>query len=44
MALIGLTLIALAVFFVAKIIMNYDYKSGNKDSQNTLKTEKNALG
>ncbi len=33
MALIGITLIAIAVFFVAKIIMNYDYKSDNKDSE-----------
>jgi|TARA_B100001540_G_scaffold42981_1_gene38154 hypothetical protein len=32
-ALIGITLIAFAAFFVAKIIMNYDYKSDKKDSK-----------
>tara|TARA_Y100001970_G_C13751566_1_gene611218 strand:+ start:220 stop:321 length:102 start_codon:yes stop_codon:yes gene_type:complete len=33
MALIGISLIALAAFFVAKIIMNYDCKSDKKDSE-----------
>jgi hypothetical protein len=33
MTLIGLALITVAVFFVAIIIMNYDYKSDRKDSE-----------
>jgi len=33
MAIIVSTLIIFAVFFVAKIIMNYDYKSDNKDGE-----------
>jgi len=33
MVLIGLTLITLAVFFVAIIIMNYDYKRDKKDGR-----------
>jgi len=33
MIIIGLALITIAVFFVAIIIMNYDYKSDRRDSE-----------